>query len=105
MILMSDTVTYRPTIDKGTLQKLAKRFHYNLNRFIDDAVKEKIIRERKTKGIDKLSDAISKAVYEHMNWKVYTPSKKLDKELNKEIKDIKGGKAKYKTFTGKINDL
>ena len=43
---MKDTITYRPTIVPEKLTEIIRKLHYpKVNRFIDEAVREKISRE------------------------------------------------------------
>jgi len=92
---MSDTVTFRPSIKKEDLQTLVKRMHYNLNRFIDEAVKEKIVRESSPRGeVEKLSEEIGKVVFEHMGWKFSAPKGETLKRLKKSVDLKAAGKLK-----------
>jgi hypothetical protein len=92
---MSDTVTFRPSIKKEELQTLVKRMHYNLNRFIDEAVKEKLVRESQPRGeAEILSEEIGKVVFEHMGWKFAAPTGEALKQLKKSVNQKALGKLK-----------
>ena len=68
-----------------------------MNRFIDDAVKEKIVRETiQENEIERLGMDVGKFLYERNNWKVFAPGPKLKKEMEEERKKLKSGKVQYK---------
>jgi replicative DNA helicase len=94
-------VSYRPSMGKETLVKIViNQFHQkNLNNFIDEAVKERIVRlMHRENEIEKLGLDVGKFLFERSGWKVSEPGPKLNKTLDEEIKKIKSGKAKYKKF-------
>ena len=94
-------VSYRPSMGKAKLVEIViNQFHQkNLNSFIDEAVKDKIARfMHRENEIEKLGLDVSKFLFERSGWKVFEPGPKLNKKLDKEIKMIKSGKAKYKRF-------
>jgi len=94
-------VSYRPSMGKDKLVEIViNQFHQkNLNNFIDEAVKERIVRlMHRDNEIEKLGLDVGKFLFERNGWKVFKPGRKLDKRLDWEIKKIKGGKAKYKKF-------
>ncbi len=92
-------ISYRPSMGKKRLVEIViGKLHWkNLNSFIDEAVKEKIVRLVCRKNeIEQLGLDVGKFLFERNGWKIYEPGPKLRKQLNKEIKLIKSGKAKYK---------
>jgi hypothetical protein len=106
MIVMAETVTYRPRMGKNKLQEMVERLHYKLNRFIDDAVAEKLRRELQTDGkAQKLAEDISKLVYEHNGWKFSAPEHGLEKEILKRAHRMKTGKVKSYRYKGSVRDM
>lgn len=95
---MAQVLPYRPSIEKEKLLDIiVKKLHYKMNRFIDEAVKEKIVRETiQENEIERLGMDIGKFLYERNNWKVYAPGPKLKKELDAERKKVKSGKVHHK---------
>jgi replicative DNA helicase len=92
-------VSYRPSMGKATLVKIViNQFHQkNLNNFIDEAVKDRIVRlMHRENEIEKLGLDVGKFLFERSGWKVFEPGPKLNKNLDEEIKKIKSGKAKYR---------
>jgi hypothetical protein len=63
---MKETITYRSTIEPEKIRRIIKKLHYpNVNRFIDEAVREKIEREIKKEvhtKTDKMLWEISKVI-------------------------------------------
>jgi hypothetical protein len=107
---MRPVFSYRPSIQRETLEQIIlKRLHYKkLNRFIDEAVKEKIQREMPSPGkgnADALVRKLSKVVYEHNGWKFDEVTPKLKKEIDRRAKAVETGKAKAVRWTGSIDDL
>ena len=83
---MSTTYTYRPKMFKvEELVGFAKKKHTNLNRFIEDALREKIARERSGKA-QVLADKITKVVVEHMGLKLTRPDAKTAAKMDKAVK-------------------
>lgn len=83
---MSTTYTYRPKLFKvEELVGLAKKNHTNLNRFIEDALREKIARERGGKA-QVLADKITKVVVEHMGLKLTKPDAKTAGKIDRAVK-------------------
>lgn len=95
---MAQVLPYRPSIEKEKLLEIiVKKLKYKMNRFIDDAVKEKIVRETVQENeIEKLGLDIGKFLYERNNWKIYAPGSKLNRELDEARKKAKSGKTRYK---------
>lgn len=95
---MAQVLPYRPSIEKERLLEIiVKKLKYKMNRFIDDAVKEKIVRETVQENeIEKLGLDIGKFLYERNSWKIYAPGGKLSRELDEARKKAKSGKARYK---------
>jgi len=94
-------VSYRPSMGKEKLVEIViNQFRQkNLNNFIDEAVKDRIVRlMHRENEIEKLGLDVGKFLFERHGWKVFEPGSKLNKSLDKEIKKIKNGKGKYKKF-------
>ena len=82
---MSTTYTYRPRMFKvEELVDFAKKKHTNLNRFIEDALREKIARERGGKALV-LADKITKVVVKHMGLKLTRPDAKTAAKIDKAV--------------------
>ena len=106
MIAMAETVTYRPRMGKMKLQEAVVKLHYKLNRFIDDAVAEKLRRELQTDGkAKKLTEDLSKVVYEHFGWKFSAPSEGKEKEILKKAHEMKTGKVKSYRYNGSVREM
>ena len=107
---MKETITYRPSVEPEKLTSIiVKKLHYQkVNRFIDEAVREKIARETaavydaKTDG---LIQKLSKVVYEHHGWKFHEVSAKMKKEIDKKAKAVESGKVKGRRWNGSIDSL
>lgn len=86
---MAQTYTYRPKLFKVTdLLKIAKQHHTNLNRFIEDALAEKLLREKDGKA-QVLADKVTKVVVEHMGLKLTKPDVKTAAKIKKDIAKAK----------------
>ncbi len=82
---MQETYTYRPKAFKvGELLKVAKAHHTNLNRFIEDALAEKLSREKKGSH-QVLADKINRVVVEHMGLKLAKPDAKTAAKIDKAV--------------------
>jgi hypothetical protein len=107
---MKETITYRPSVQPEKLTSIiVKKLHYpKVNRFIDEAVKEKIARETsmvydaKTDG---LIQKLSKVVYEHHGWKFHEVSVRMKKEIDGKAKAVESGKVKARRWKGSIDSL
>lgn len=68
-----------------------------MNRFIDEAVKEKITREMNITSDPEMDGLISKlteVAYEHKGWKFMKPSKAVIVKIDKKADPIASGKVK-----------
>ncbi len=80
---MAQTYTYRPkklTVDQ--LLKAAKEHHTNLNRFIEDALLEKLSKEEQGSAHE-LVDKIRGVIVEHMGVKLSKPDARTAAEINR----------------------
>ena len=91
-------LSYRPSMGREKLMEIVvRKLHQRMNSFIDEAVKEKIVRTmHQDSEIEKLGLDIGKFLCERDGWNIYEPGHKLNKKLDVEIKNIKSGKTKYK---------
>jgi hypothetical protein len=65
------------------------RFKYKLNQFIDEAVKEKILRETlKEREKSKVSWDVGRVVHKTKSYTAFEPGPKMRKEMEKERKII-----------------
>ncbi len=86
---MSTTYTYRPKMFKvDELVGLAKKRHTNLNRFIEEALREKIAREKGGKA-QVLADKITKVVVEHMGLRLTKPDAKTAAKIDRAVEHAK----------------
>jgi uncharacterized Fe-S cluster-containing protein len=83
---MKDTITYRPTIEPEKLSKIIKKLHYpKVNRFIDDAVREKIKREAthpKAAKAEAMLWEIKEVLDKYKGTKFLKPSPELAREID-----------------------
>ncbi len=101
-------ISYRPSIERGELESLiTKKLHYKaLNRFIDEAVKEKLNRELVVTSDPEMTRLIGKlteVVYEHKGWKFLKPSKEVVKRINEKAKPFEEGKVKATRWKGSFD--
>jgi len=86
---MAETFSYRPknySIDQ--LKKIAQKNHVNLNRYIEEAVVEKIQNEKMSgyqESLEQLTRKISQVVVEHMGVKLLKPDAKTHSKINKKF--------------------
>ena len=83
---MAQTYTYRPkklTVKK--LLKVAKEHHTNLNRFIEDALLEKMSKEEND-PTHELVEKIRGVVVEHMGVKLSKPGAKTATEIDRKYR-------------------
>lgn len=86
---MGDTYTYRPKMFKvEELVGFAKSHKTNLNRYIEDALAEKMARDSGGKATA-LADKITKVVVEHMGLKLVKPDAKTAANIDKAIAKAK----------------
>lgn len=107
---MRSILSYRPSIQREVLEQIIlKKLHYKkLNRFIDEAVKEKIQREVPSSSKAKteaLIQKLTKVIYEHDGWKFYEVGSKLKKEIDQRAKAVEAGKVKAIRWKGSIDDF
>jgi hypothetical protein len=107
---MKETITYRPSVEPGKLASIiVKKLHYpKINRFIDEAVKEKIARETAAvydAKTDMLVQNLSKVVYEHHGWKFHEVGAKMKKQIDRKAKPIETGKTKSHKWKGTVDNL
>jgi hypothetical protein len=108
------TILYRPSMGRDKLEEIVlKKLHYkSVNRFIDEAVTEKLIRKLVATNDPELTQLISKLVkesYKHKGRKFLKPSKEVTRKINEKAKPYEEGKVKTtrwkgsfdKTFSGK----
>jgi sRNA-binding protein len=92
---VADTFSYRPksyTVDQ--LKKIARRRHTSLNRYIEEAVTQKVGREGLAGNpVEKLTRDIAKVVVEHLGEKLAKPAAADRKRIQKRFKESsKAGK-------------
>jgi hypothetical protein len=97
-LTMKETITYRPTIEPDKLSRIIKKLHYpNVNRFIDEAVREKIKREA-TNPIDTKTDKmlweISEVIGRYKKITFLKPSPELARRIDEKADAIMEGKVK-----------
>jgi hypothetical protein len=93
-LTMKETITYRPTIEPDKLSRIIKKLHYpNVNRFIDEAVREKIKREA-TNPIDTKTDKmlweISEVIGRYKKITFLKPSPELARRMQTLIQKCDG---------------
>ena len=101
-------ISYRPSIERDKLEDLVlKKLHYKaVNRFIDEAVKEKLNRELVTTSDPEMTRLIGKlteVIYEHKGWKFLKPSKEVTKKINEKAKPYEEGKVKATRWKGSFD--
>ncbi len=101
---MKETITYRPTIEPDKIGRIIKKLHYpNVNRFIDEAVREKIKREA-TNPVDAKTDKmlweISEVIGRYKKTNFLKPSPELAREIDEKADAIMEGKVKGIPWTG-----
>jgi len=92
------TISYYPSMGKAQFEKLVVgKLNYKVNRFLDEAVREKLNRELVTTSDPEMSRLISKAkevILEHKGTKFLKPTKKIRKRINARAAEVKSGKVK-----------
>jgi hypothetical protein len=106
---MKDTITYRPTIVPEKLTQIIKKLHYTkVNRFIDEAVKEKISREandpRGAKA-EALLGEVMEVLDKYKGIKFLKPTPGLAKEIDQRADAIVSGKAKGYRYKGNLKEF
>jgi hypothetical protein len=107
---MKDTITYRPTIVPEKLTEIIRKLHYpKVNRFIDEAVREKISREAndpKSAKAEALIWEVMEVLDKYKGIKFLKPSPELTKEIDKKADAIMSGKVKgYKYTKGNLKEF
>ncbi len=100
-------ISYRPSIERKELESLiTKKLHYKaLNRFIDEAVKEKLTRELEITSDPEMAKLVSKlteVIYEHNSWKFLKPNKAIIDRIDQKAKGVESGKVKAVRWKGSI---
>lgn len=94
---MASTFSYRPkNYSVEQLKKIAQRHHTNLNRYIEEAVTERINNDKLDSAkepIEQLAKKISKVVVEHLGVQLSKPDKTTHFKINKRFDETskKGG--------------
>ena len=106
---MKDTITYRPTIEPQKLGQIIRKLHYpKINRFIDEAVREKISREAKDpKGAkaEALLDEVMEVLDRYKGIKFLKPSPELAREIDEKADAIASGKVKGHRYKGNLREF
>ena len=88
---MANTFSYRPkNYSVVQLKKIAQQHHVNLNRYIEEAIVEKVQHEKlhSLKGpAEQLSDKITKVVVEYMGLKLSKPDAAAHAKINKKFNE------------------
>jgi excinuclease UvrABC ATPase subunit len=88
---MPDTFSFRPKSHSvGQLKKIAQKNHVNLNRFIEEAVNQKIQNEMMAAHqgqVEQLTHKIAKVVAEHMGIQLSRPNKTTHEKINKRFEE------------------
>jgi len=101
-------IPYRPSIQKEELMTLIlKKLRYKaVNRFIDEAVREKINREINVTSdpeMDRLIRKLTEVIHEHKGWKFMRPSKAVLARIDQKADPIASGKVKGVKWKGSFN--
>jgi hypothetical protein len=95
---MASTFSYRPkNYSVEQLKKIAQKHHTNLNRYIEDAVIERIRHEQMDsirEPAEQLAQKITKVVVEHLGVKLSKPDAETHAKINKKF-DETGKKKKW----------
>ncbi len=92
-------ISYRPSMERSELEKVVtKKLRYKaLNRFIDEAVREKITRElagTEQSEMGKLLRKLTEVVYEHNGWKMMKLTPEIIDRIEKRAKPVEEGKVR-----------
>ncbi len=83
---MANTFSYRPkNYSVEQLKKIAQKHHTNLNRYIEEAVSEKIHHEKNEsvqEPAEQLARKITKVVVEHLGVKLSRPNAETHTKIN-----------------------
>ena len=88
---MASTFSYRPkSYSVGQLKKIAQKHHTNLNRYIEEAVVERIHNDEMgsdKEPVEQLARKITKVVVEHMGVRLSKPDKETQSRINKKFEE------------------
>ena len=98
-------ISYKPTMDAEELKNIiVKKLRYvAVNRFIDEAVQEKLEREMgsgQEAKMKKLISTLEEAVHEYKGWTMHKPTKAQIQEIERKSKLIEQGKVKPVKWKG-----
>jgi hypothetical protein len=98
-------ISYKPTMDAEELKNIiVKKLRYvAVNRFIDEAVQEKLEREMglgQEAKMKKLVSTLEEAVREYKGWTMHKPTKAQIQEIERKSKLIEQGKVKPVKWKG-----
>lgn len=101
-------ISYRPSIQRTELEALIiKKLHYKaINRFIDEAVKEKLNRElviTSDPQMTRLIEKLTEVVHEYKGWKFLKPSKEVIQRIRQKAKPYEEGKVKAVRWKGSFD--
>ena len=113
--LQKAPISYRPSIGRDEFENLVvKKLHYKVNRFLDEAVKEKLNRELVITSDPEMSKLISKVtevILEHKGTQFLKPTPEISKRIRAKTAEIESGKVEgipwkgslEKTLKGKVD--
>lgn|GEM_PF-1713854 len=88
---MANTFSYRPkNYSVVQLKKIAQQHHVNLNRYIEEAIVEKVLHEKShalKEPAEQLAIKITKIVVEHMGLKLSKPDAAAHVKINKKFNE------------------
>lgn len=101
-------ISYRPSMERDRLEGLIlKKLRYKaVNRFIDEAVKEKLNRELVVTSdpeMTRLLTKLTEVIHEHKGWKFMKPSKEVARRINVKAKPFEEGKVKATRWKGSFD--
>ncbi len=101
-------ISYKPSIERDELLNLitGKLKYKAVNRFIDEAVKEKLNRELVVTSdpeMTKLIGKLTEVLYEFKGWKLMKPSKEIRERIRKKAELIESGKVKTTRWKGSFD--
>jgi hypothetical protein len=92
-MIMANTFSFRPkNYSVVQLKKIAQKHHVNLNRYIEEAVVEKIQHEKldsMKEPAEQLAKKITRVVVEHMGVKLIKPDKATHAKIMKKFEEAK----------------
>jgi hypothetical protein len=100
-------ISYRPSMGKTQFEQLVvSKLHYKVNRFLDEAVKEKLNRELVITSDPEMSRLISKVtevILEHKGTKFLKPTEEIRRRIRAKATDLESGKVKGIRWKGSID--